>query len=246
MRKKLSFIYIPVILIIIISALAYVFIFSPQFLREEFIGGKYDCRIGITGEDSRGFEIGQVFYVKDGVEQAGYYNGYLKDVLEWIKINILDDSVFLNWWDYGHMIVGYAEKDTVVKYPSEEVLISVADPTGFKELESHEKIVDVAKALTTTNETETILVMKKYDATYFLVTVEDGKDKPYWIFHFAGLNFTNFENTNWNGSDLPFDSNQYNEKGKETVIHRILVNNEVKGLIQVYRDENVVIYKRLS
>ena len=66
----------------------------------------------------------------------------------------------------------------------------------------------------------------------------------YTEIYYRGLNFTNYMNTSWQPSSLAFDPNQYNELGKETVIHRILVNAEIQGLTQVYTDENVKIYKR--
>ena len=230
-------------LLIVMVVLVYVFLPSPRFLREDYIGGKYQCRIGITGEDPRGFEMGRLFYVKDGVEHEGYFNAYLRDALDWIRTNTSENDVFLNWWDYGHMIVGYAERISVIRNPSEETLISVKDASGFEEFDPHEMIGDVAKALTTTNENETLETMSKYGATYILVTAEDGKGKPYWIFHFAGLNFTNYVNASWQSSSLAFDPNQYNELGKETVIYRILVNAEIQGLTQVYSDENVRVYR---
>jgi hypothetical protein len=243
MGKKLSLILVSFVLVIIIVALAYVFWFSSPFLREEYVGGRYECRIGITGEDPRGFEVGKIFYVKDGVKHEGYYNEYLRDALDWIKSNTPENAVFLNWWDYGHMIVAYGERDSVVKNPSEEALVSVADPTGFKELDPHEMIMDVAKALTTTNESETMAILKKYGATYLLVTVEDGVGKANWIFHFADLNFADYMNESWQGSDLPFDPNLYNERGKETVIYKLLTQIQIKWLTQIYADENVRIYK---
>ena len=242
MRKKLSVIYISIILLIIISVLTYVFVFSPQSLREEIIGGKYDARIE-TADEERGFEAGTIYYAKDGVEHEGYYTEYLRDALDWIKNNTPENAVFLNWWDYGHMVVGYSERDSVVTNPSEEALVAVRDPTTCKELGPHDRIVDVAKALTTTSESETVSIMEKYEATYLLETVEDGKLKQHWIFRFAGLGFTDYLNTSWQDSDLPFDPDQYNESGKETVVYKVLIQAEVTGLIQVYSDENVKIYK---
>lgn len=243
LRSKWFLFLASVTLLIVIATLAYVFLPSSQFLREEHVGGKYQCRIGITGEDPRGFEVGRLFYVKDGAEHNGYFNEYLRDALDWIRTNTPENAVFLNWWDYGHMIVGYAERESVVKNPSEEALISVKDESEFQELDPHEMIADVAKALTTTNESETLATMNKYGATYILVTVEDGKGKPYWIFHFAELNFTNYLNTSWQDSGLAFDPNQYNELGKETVIFKILTNMEIHGLTKIYSDENIRIYK---
>jgi len=218
-------------------------------LREEYVGGKYQCRIGIIEKDPRGFEVGFVYYLKEGVEYKGSYDSSLKDALEWAKANTSENAVFLNWWDYGHMIVGYAERESVIKNPSEEALISVKDPSDYRELEPHEMIVDVAKALTTTDENETISIMNKYNATHILVTAVDGAGKATWIFRFAGHNFTNYMNMSWYNTghwSYTFDPNMYNELGKKTTIYKILTNAEIAGLTQIYSDENVTIYRLLT
>lgn len=196
MEKRFLILAIAALLIMTV-VMVYAFVLSPGFIRIEYVGGKYECKIGITGEDSRGFEIGKLFYIKDGVEHEGYFNAYLRKALNWIKGNTPESAIFLNWWDYGHMIVGYAERESVIKNPSQEALISVKDTSQFKELDPHEMIVDVAKALTTTDENETLEIMRKNNATYILVTAEDGKEKAYWIFRFAGLNFTNYATQSW-------------------------------------------------
>jgi hypothetical protein len=38
--------------------------FSSKFLREEYVGGRYNCRIGIIDEGSTGFEVGKIFMLK--------------------------------------------------------------------------------------------------------------------------------------------------------------------------------------
>ncbi len=43
---------------------------------------------------------------------------------------------------------------------------------------------------------------------------------------------------------LPFDPNQCNDLGKETVIYRIPVGEDIQGLTGVYSDGNVRISKR--
>jgi len=243
--KKNLLIIVSIVLLIAIVALAYIFLSAPKFLREEYVDGKYEYRIGIIEEDPRGFEVGKLFYVKDGVEYQGYYNAYLRDALNWIRNNTSENAVFLDWWDYGHMVVGYAERESVIKNPSEEALTSVGDPSDYKELEPHEKIVNVANALATTDENETLSTMNKYNATYLLVTVEDGMGKVVWIFRFAGLNFTDYMNMNWQGSYMAFDPDLYNTLGEQTVIYKLLSSIEIQGLTQVYSDKNVRIYKRL-
>jgi asparagine N-glycosylation enzyme membrane subunit Stt3 len=210
----------------------------------EYVGGKYQCRIEITGQDPRGFEVGKIFYVKDGVEHRGYWGENMRNTLDWIRNNTLGDAVFLNWWDYGHMIVGYAERESVSKNPSEEALISVSDPSDFPELDNHTIIVDVAKALTTADENETLATMSKYNATYILVAAEDGKGKAGWLFNFAGPNYSAYYNYSWQPTNLAFDANQYNELGRQTVFCRILTNAQIYGLTQVYTNENFTIYKR--
>jgi asparagine N-glycosylation enzyme membrane subunit Stt3 len=210
----------------------------------EYVGGKYQCRIEITGQDPRGFKVGRIFYAKDGVEHRGYWGENMRNTLDWIRNNTPGNAVFLNWWDYGHMIVGYAERESVSKNPSEEALISVIDPSDFPELDSHTIIVDVAKALTTADENETLATMSKYNATYILVAADDGKGKAGWLFNFAGLNYSAYYNYSWQPTNLPFDANQYNELGRQTVFCRILSNAQIYGLTQVYTNENFTIYKR--
>ncbi|RLE62706.1 MAG: hypothetical protein DRN53_03490 [Thermoprotei archaeon] len=39
----------------------------------------------------------------------------MRKALEWIKINTPEDSIFLSWWDYGHMIKSYAERHVVIR-----------------------------------------------------------------------------------------------------------------------------------
>ena len=244
--KKNLLIIVSIVLLIAIVALAYVFLSAPKFLRED-VGGKYQCRIEIIEKDPRGFDIGFVYYLKEGVEYKGGYDSSLKDALDWIRNNTSDNAIFLNWWDYGHMVVGYAERESVIKNPSEEALISVGNPSSYKELEPHEKIVDVTKALTTTDENETISIMNKYNATHILVTVVDGAGKATWIFRFAGHNITDYMDTSWYYTgpwSYTFDPNMYNELGEKTTIYKILTNAEIAGLTQVYSDENVRIYKR--
>jgi hypothetical protein len=88
--------------------------------------------------------------------------------------------------------------------------------------------------------------MGKYNANYILVAADDGKEKAYWIFKFAGLNYTDYLNTSWKPTDLPFDPNQYNELGKQTVLCKILTNTQIYGLTLVYGDKYFTIYKRVS
>jgi asparagine N-glycosylation enzyme membrane subunit Stt3 len=226
----------------------YFFIVSKP-VKEEVIGGKYNAKLIVEGKgkDVRGleFEYGEIVYTKDGIEHRGYYNSYLKKALNWIKANTPENSTFLCWWEYGHMIVGYAERESVIKNPSAEALIYLTDKSKIKELDPNEKIVDVARALTTTDENTTKAVMEKYGASYILVTLVDGSPYGYWIFKLAGLNHTDyFRPVSPFGEGLIlFRSEDYTELGKQTIIYKLLTDANMQFLHVVYSDEMVKIFK---
>jgi hypothetical protein len=242
LRDKWFFVLALAAVLVVAVAAAHLFILRGS----ETVGGKYQARIEIVEKDQRGFDVGKIFYIKDGAEHSGYWGANMRSVLEWIRNSTPEDAVFLNWWDYGHMIVGYAERESVSKNPSSEALISVAHPSDFYELDPHSTIVDVAKALTTTDENETLTTMSQHNATYILVAADDGKGKAGWLFKFAGLNYSDYFNYNWQPTDLPFDPNQYSELGKQTVFCRILSHAQISGLTQVYSDENFTVCRRLA
>jgi hypothetical protein len=246
LRSKWFFALALAAALVALSVLAYLFLLYPQNVRTEYIGGKYQSKIEITEQDPRGFGVGYIYYVKDGAEHRGYWGDNMRKTLDWIKNNTPANAVFLNWWDYGHMIVGYAEREAISKNPSTEALISVRNPSEFKEFDNHTIVSDVAKALTTTDEHETLETMNKYNATYILLATDDGRGKAGWLFQFAGRNSTDYINASWQGTNLPFDPNQYNELGKQTVLCRMLTNSQIQGLTQVYTDGNFTICRRLS
>jgi hypothetical protein len=108
----------------------------------------------------------------------------------------------------------------------------------------HEKIADVARALTATNESLTKAVMEKYDANYIFVTTEDGGGKAPWIFQFAGLNYTYYyQPTSPPSGGLLFRSEDYTELGKQTVIYKLLTHTHTQFFHMVYSDEHVKIFK---
>jgi asparagine N-glycosylation enzyme membrane subunit Stt3 len=135
LRGKWFFVLALAAVLVVAAAVAYMFILRSQLTVSENVGGKYQSRIEIIEKDPRGFDVGKIFYVKDGVEHSGYWGVNMRNALEWIKNSTPEDAVFLNWWDYGHMIVGYAERESVSKNPSSEALISVRDPSGFHQLD---------------------------------------------------------------------------------------------------------------
>jgi len=140
------------------------------------------------------------------------------------------------------MIYGYAERESIVKNPSKEALVSVADKSTIKEFDLHGKILDIAHALTTTNESTTKEIMEKYDAKYLLITTEDGGGKAPWIFQFAGLNYTDYYQPTFDSEGaIVFRSKDYTELGKQTMIFKLLTNTNMQFFRIVHSDGNVKI-----
>lgn len=207
-------------------------------MNQELVGGKYNSKIVIT-EKAGKIVSSEIVYSKEGIEHRGYYDSNFKNALEWIRLNTPENATFLCWWDYGHMIVGYAEKEAIIKNPSEEALVSIANPELIKEFDPNEKLVEVAKALTATDVNFTKSIMKKCNANYILVTPVDGDGKAVWIFRFAGLNSTDYMAS----PSLIFNDENYTELGKQTLIYKMLSNSNLEGFTLIYSDYYVKIFK---
>ncbi|MCW4003918.1 MAG: hypothetical protein NWE95_08415 [Candidatus Bathyarchaeota archaeon] len=185
-----------------------------------------------------GFEAGDLIYTTDGVEHLGYYSTYLKNSMAWIKSNTPENAVFLNWWDYGHLIVAVGERESMSKNPSEQALFSVVGSPNL-EVDPHERIADVATTLTTTDESTTKSIMQKYSADYLIVTFEDVSSKSHRIFHFAGLNSTDHASDFWYAGDDKFSNPAYTDLGKQTMIYRLYTNSNLTDFTQVYSDQYI-------
>ena len=66
----------------------------------------------------------------------------------------------------------------IIRNPSKEILKSVVHPEEIKKFNPHEKILDVATALSTTNPSVTLEITRKYGAKYIFV-YQDEKIKIY-------------------------------------------------------------------
>lgn len=148
----------------------------------EHIGGKYNATLSFWEEGWAKIE----YTDKDGKHSDMYFMVEMRNGLDWIKNNTTEDATFLCWWDYGHMIKGYAERNVVVRNPSDEILESIRDPSGITEFDPHEKILDVAAALATSNSTEMSQIIQNYNVTYILVCTDE-EFKAHWIYKIAGL-----------------------------------------------------------
>ena len=113
------------------------------------------------------------------------------------------------------MIKGYAERNVIARNPSEEIIESIADPSQIIEFDPHERILDLATALTTNDSAKTLQIMEKYDATHIAICSDDLIKAP-WMYRIAGLVETEY---------MTFQ--EFTEEGEETMIARLLENRDL-------------------
>jgi len=202
----------------------------------EYVGGKYNSTLSFFKDGNSEIE----YKDENGSHSEKYFEPQMRTGLDWIRNNTPEDAVFLCWCDYGHAIKGYAERNAIVRNPSHEWIIMIAESfrSHITEFDPNEKLVDVAKALTTSNYTEMSQTMEKYDATYVVVYKDDGPPvgKVWWMFKVAGLEPTSY----WK---LENSTQLFNDAGKQTMLSRLLDNRDT-GLTLVYQDAVMKVYKK--
>lgn len=225
MERKWIFVLVALIAIVAVASVSYTSLLPEKPGEAKEIGEKDNTVINYGENNHTTIE-----YTDETGEHSGDFTINIKDGLDWIKTNTPEDSVFLCWWDHGHMVKGYAERDVIVRNPSEEILESVLDPNEIEEFDPHERIVDVATAFSTTDPSQTLRIMQKYGASYILVQKDDLM-KASWIFWAAGLDPTEY-----------IEKGDFNEKGKNTMIIRFLEDRNT-GFVLVYHDQETKVYK---
>ena len=200
----------------------------------ENVGGKYNATISSwTGKDYANLK----YTDETGTHSEMYFSLKMRNGLDWIRNNTPENATFLCWWDDGHMIKGYAERNVVVRNPSQEILNSVANPSGVTEFDSHERILDVATAFTTNNTAEMLQIMEQYGATYVFVSVDlFNRGGSCWIYTASGLDWTQYlarTDSTW----------EFTEAGIQTMFARLIENRDT-GLTLAYQDETMKVYKK--
>jgi len=153
--------------------------------------------------------------------------------LDWIKENTPENSTFLCWWDYGHMVKSVTERNVIIRNPSEEIKESVMNPSTIPEFDPHEKIIDVAKVFITSNFPEVSHIIEKYNVTHILVSSDDLMNVG-WIFMSAGEEPTDYVIFHDSGPE-------FTELGMETLIAKLLENRDT-GFKLIYEDEEIKVY----
>jgi hypothetical protein len=172
----------------------------------------------------------RIVYEKDGVmiDPDQRLPDSMRPGMEWLKGNTPADAVIMSWWDYGHAIRAYAEREPVVDAPSREALTTTVSKHLGKdpaEIEcdgciSHEVLQEVARLLLTEDDSEATGIMEKYNATYLYIHTED-EDKSVALFIVLGED------------ERPLGS---------TILGRALTGEAIEGFELAYEDEVSRIY----
>ena len=193
------------------------------------VGGKYNANITYY----EGYAIIE-YNDESGFHSGMYFMDEFTDALDWIKINTPEESMFLCWWDYGHMIKGYTERNVVIRNPSEEILDTIADPSGVIEFDPHEQILDVAVALTTDNSSEMMQIIEKYGVTHIFTPSRDILIAQ--IFYgIAELDWTDYLERQDSGFE-------FTGTGMQTMISKLLDNRELPFSL-IYEDSEIKVYE---
>jgi len=225
--NKKYLIVTAMMMVFLLPVLGYVQYQGRDNVVVDYIGGKYEARIRLLHFT----ESEEFYYVKGEEGFSGYYDAKFRASLNWMKNDIPDSSVILCWWDYGHMIRGIAEMEVVIYAPSKEILWSIVDPSQIHEYSDHQRVLDVAEALTTTNPNETISLMSKYSATYIFVSIDDAA-KAGILLKIAGKS-----------PEMYITPDGFTEQGKQMTLYKILEKMSIDGFEKAYDDADVIVYK---
>jgi len=154
----------------------------------EQIGGKYNAsilkeEIFSNGNWSNTYRT-SIVYVKDNKKYIGNYDWYLSEALNWIKSNTTENDTILCWWEYGHMVEGYSERNIISKFPSLATNYTMWEYMNDErwirdftfEWSANETIEDIMNIFSSNNITsnETKDLIEKYNISYILI---HGKDR---------------------------------------------------------------------
>jgi len=213
---------------------------SFEDINVEELDNRYNGRViekqgkFLSGEnEGRTFTMHDIAYTVDGRDFRNYFLVELRPALDWVADNVPEDAVFLNWWDYGHMIRGYTGREVIIYSPSADLLWSLAsgkwNVEGSGDFATDEEITDVLFGLLF-DVGRTKVVMDKYSAGYVFVV---DMDLP--IFEHILINLGLYDD---------ISEEERKEKIQESVLVGFLNEEEFEGFELVYSDDKVKIYKK--
>ncbi len=136
--------------------------FDPMGYADKGTNNQYDfklCMLSVLSNYS--YYYGYPNYGKDEFDtlvmgRCHRISSYWVDSMEWIRYKTEDDSRTTSWWDYGHWINYFGQKDTVLR----------------NEHASHDMIQHVAFAYIDGTPEDLKELMKDYDSDYALFDIE--------------------------------------------------------------------------
>ncbi len=164
---------------------------------------------------------------------------------KWFNMDYIEAFEFLNetesqnanvfcWWDYGHGIKGYAEKNPVLRNPSSEILYSVASSEYITEYDEHESIELVSRSFSETNNSNFLDILSTQSMEYVFVGKEDIQ-KASVMYNVSNIDATKMIMKNDKGNL------EFTLEGQKSMIAKLIMKKEI-GLDIIYEDEYVLIY----
>lgn len=158
------------------------------------------------------------------------------------------DAVVMCWWDYGKSVTEWSHREVIEAYPSKEIAQTVGSTRSvlgnlgaqiFAKWGSHEKIQDIALAFIL-NEEQSLMILKKYNASYVLVFVPDELEKFTWISQIAGYDSTNY--LTYNKENQSYEPTARSE---EVTLLRLIFNDwwQPRHFTQIYETGKAKIYR---
>ncbi|MBU0456642.1 MAG: hypothetical protein ABH824_05575 [Nanoarchaeota archaeon] len=202
----------------------------------EEIGGKHNLTLIKTEVTigNKSSTMKKIQYVKDNkvIDPDQTLPDEMRPALDWLKENTPTDAVIMSWWDYGHAIRAYSEREPVIDAPSKEILTTtVAKYLGKSSEEvncdsctAHEVIQDVARLFLSESSNEAIVIMKKYSANYLYVNVDE-KEKSIAFYTALG---------------------KEKEEISNTILNKALQRDLIEKFKLVYSDDTTRIYELKS
>jgi len=214
---------------------------GEHLFNAEHIGGKYDAELQLSYGYRNGYwqDEYRIIYTMNGEKYEGGFAHNMRPSLDWIRNNTPEDAVIVSWWDYGHSIRGYAGRDVVVDEPSRSIEDTIYDPSTVRHWEENEELLeDVAKIFISVDLSESLTLMQKYNATYFITNSRDRCSILYAFFVALDMDMGDYfdfsdENFLWNPT----------EKGKQMLMYRLWNDEEISGLEMVYSDIDTRIFR---
>ena len=151
----------------------------------EYIGGKYNLTLNITEAEpaNPASTMKKIQYVKDNntIDPNQILPDSMRPGLNWLKENTSENATIMSWWDYGHAIRAYAEREPVADAPSRKILVTTVSMHLGKSPEDidcpncidHQIIQDITAILLSEKSQKPQEIMKKYNAQYLYVHSED-------------------------------------------------------------------------